>query len=61
VELASPAVLAGLKNTGSPMSPLVWTTEDNGQERTYNFDPQAGLYRNVLTGLFMLLPVDSQL
>jgi cardiolipin synthase C len=29
--------------------------------RTYNFDPQAGLYRNVLTGLFMLLPVDSQL
>jgi putative cardiolipin synthase len=61
VELASPAVLAGLKNTGSPMSPLVWTTEDNGQVRTYNFDPQAGLYRNVLTGLFMLLPVDSQL
>jgi putative cardiolipin synthase len=61
VELASPAVLAGLKNTGSPMSPLVWTTEDDGQARTYNFDPQAGLYRNVLTGLFMLLPVDSQL
>jgi cardiolipin synthase C len=61
VELASPAVLAGLKYTGSPMSPLVWTTEDDGQVRTYNFDPQAGLYRNVLTGLFMLLPVDSQL
>jgi len=61
VELASPAVLAGLKYTGSPMSPLVWTTEDDGLVRTYNFDPQAGLYRNVLTGLFMLLPVDSQL
>jgi putative cardiolipin synthase len=61
VELASPAVLAGLKNTGSPMSPLVWTTEDDGLARTYNFDPQAGLYRNVLTGLFTLLPVDSQL
>jgi putative cardiolipin synthase len=61
VELASPAVLAGLKYTGSPMSPLVWTTEDDGQARTYNFDPQAGFYRNVLTGLFMLLPVDSQL
>ncbi|MFK4445656.1 putative cardiolipin synthase [Caballeronia udeis] len=61
VELASPAVLAGLKNTGSPMSPLIWTTDDDGQVRTYNFDPQAGLYRNVLTGLFMLLPVDSQL
>jgi putative cardiolipin synthase len=61
VELASPAVLAGLQNTGSPMSPLIWTTEENGQVRTYNFDPQAGLYRNLLTGLFMLLPVDSQL
>jgi putative cardiolipin synthase len=61
VELASPAVLAGLKNAGSPMSPLIWTTEDDGQVRTYNFDPLAGLYRNVLTGLFMLLPVDSQL
>ncbi len=61
VELASPAVLAGLRNTGSPMSPLIWTTEENGQVRTYNFDPQAGLYRNLLTGLFMLLPVDSQL
>jgi len=61
VELASPAVLAGLKNTGSPMSPLIWTTEDDGVAHTYNFDPQAGLYRNVLTGLFMLLPVDSQL
>ncbi|MDN7177888.1 phospholipase D family protein [Caballeronia sp. SEWSISQ10-4 2] len=61
VELASPAVLAGLKNTGSPMSPLIWTTEDEGVVHTYNFDPQAGLYRNVLTGLFTLLPVDSQL
>lgn len=61
VELASPAVLAGLKNAGSPISPLIWTTEDDGQVRTYNFDPLAGLYRNVLTGLFMLLPVDSQL
>jgi putative cardiolipin synthase len=61
VELASPAVLAGLKNIGAPLSPLIWTTEENGQMRTYNFDPQAGLYRNVLTGLFTLLPVDSQL
>ncbi|MFT4505021.1 phospholipase D family protein [Caballeronia sp. 15711] len=60
VELASPAVLAGLNSIGS-QEPLVWTTEDNGQERTYTVDPQAGLYRNVLTGLFMLLPVDSQL
>ncbi|WP_407639092.1 phospholipase D-like domain-containing protein [Caballeronia mineralivorans] len=64
VELASPAVLAvlaGLKSTGSPMSPLIWSTENDGVVHTYNFDPQAGLYRNVLTGLFMLLPVDSQL
>jgi putative cardiolipin synthase len=61
VELASPAALAGLQNIGSPTSQLIWITEENGQVRTYDFDPQAGLYRNLMTGLFMLLPVDSQL
>jgi putative cardiolipin synthase len=61
VELASQEVLAQLRSTGSPLSPLVWTTEENGGIVTYNFDPQAGLYRNALTGLFTLLPVDEQL
>ena len=46
---------------GAPLSPLVWTTEDDGLTRIYNFDPQAGLYRNLMTGIFTLLPVDSQL
>jgi cardiolipin synthase C len=54
VELGGPAA------TGSDPQ-LVWTTEDNGMTHTYTTDPQAGLYRNLLTGLFMLLPVDSQL
>ncbi|CAD6547800.1 Cardiolipin synthase C [Paraburkholderia hiiakae] len=60
VTLATPAQLAQLQ--GMPVnSPLVWTDEENGMIRTYNLDPGAGFYRNVLTGLFLLLPVDSQL
>ncbi|WP_414446900.1 phospholipase D family protein [Burkholderia sp. 22PA0099] len=42
-------------------SPLVWTDEENGQTRTYGVDPGAGLLRNVLTGVFRMLPVDGQL
>ena len=60
VTLATPAQRAQL--TGTPVnSPLVWTDEEDGMLRTYNVDPGAGFYRNVLTGLFLLLPVDSQL
>ncbi|MDR3095511.1 MAG: phospholipase D family protein [Paraburkholderia sp.] len=60
VTLATPAQLASLR--GTPISsPLVWTDEEDGMMRTYNLDPGAGFYRNVLTGLFLLLPVDSQL
>ncbi len=40
---------------------LVWTTEENGAIRTYDYDPEAGFYRNVVTGIFTLLPVDKQL
>lgn len=61
VELASAAVIASLQRTGSPQSGLVWTTKGKDGMVTYNFDPEAGLYRNVMTGLFMLLPVDKQL
>ncbi|QGZ55213.1 phospholipase D family protein [Paraburkholderia acidiphila] len=60
VTLATPAQLAQLQGT-TINSPLVWTDEENGMMRTYNLDPGAGFYRNVLTGLFLLLPVDSQL
>ena len=41
--------------------PLVWTDEENGVIHTYNLDPHAGFYRNFLTGLFLLLPVNDEL
>ncbi|KAG8149572.1 phospholipase D family protein [Burkholderia catarinensis] len=40
---------------------LEWTGTDNGQPTTYHVDPHAGLLRNLMTGIFMLLPVDDQL
>ncbi|HEY2025157.1 phospholipase D-like domain-containing protein, partial [Paraburkholderia sp.] len=61
VTLADQAQLAYLRSIGAPLSPLVWTDVENGQQRTYIFDPQAGFYRNALTGLFSLLPVNSEL
>jgi cardiolipin synthase C len=61
VQLASAAVTEELRRTGAPQSGLVWITEENGSLVTYNFDPEAGLYRNAMTGLFMMLPVDKQL
>jgi putative cardiolipin synthase len=61
VHLASAAVTEELRRTGAPQSGLVWTTEQDGSLVTYNFDPEAGFYRNAMTGLFMLLPVDKQL
>ncbi len=60
VSLATPAQLASLRGSAIS-SPLVWTDEEDGMIHTYNLDPGAGFYRNVLTGLFLLLPVDSQL
>ncbi|NML29515.1 phospholipase D family protein [Paraburkholderia antibiotica] len=61
VTLADPDQLAYLRSIGAPLSPLVWTDVENGEKRTYIFDPQAGFYRNALTGLFSLLPVNSEL
>ena len=60
VTLATPAQLASMRGSAIS-SPLVWTDEEDGMVRTYNLDPGAGFYRNLLTGLFLLLPVDSQL
>jgi putative cardiolipin synthase len=53
--------LASSDASNASSNALVWTTEDNGQVHTYTSDPDAGLYRNLMTGLFMILPVDSQL
>ena len=61
VTLATPSELAVLRYSATPQSKLVWTDEENGQIRRYNLDPGAGFYRNALTGLFLLLPVDEQL
>ncbi|WP_197740235.1 phospholipase D family protein [Paraburkholderia dioscoreae] len=61
VTLADEAQLAYLRSIGAPLSPLVWTDVEDGMRRTYIFDPQAGLYRNALTGLFSLLPVNAEL
>jgi putative cardiolipin synthase len=61
VTLATPAQLAQLRYIGAPQSQLKWTDRENGELRTYDFDPQAGLYRNFLTGIFLLLPVQGEL
>ncbi|KVW34868.1 phospholipase D family protein [Burkholderia ubonensis] len=53
VQLAAPS--------GPGASELTWTGTDEGVLRIYHVDPYAGLLRNVLTGVFMLLPVDDQL
>jgi cardiolipin synthase C len=51
----------GRAQAGAADAPLVWTDVEDGRVRTYHVDPQAGLYRNLLTGLCVLLPIDSQL
>ncbi|MGH8781527.1 phospholipase D family protein [Paraburkholderia sp.] len=61
VTLATPDEIARLKAGSATTSPLIWTDQEDGRTRTYNLDPQAGFYRNLLTGLFLLLPVDDQL
>ncbi|MGI4812606.1 MAG: phospholipase D family protein [Janthinobacterium lividum] len=62
VSLADAQTLAQLQMNGVPRSPLIWTTDNQqGREVSYNFDPEAGLWRNTLTGLFRILPIQSQL
>jgi cardiolipin synthase C len=57
VTLATPAQIAASPTA----SPLVWTGEEDGATHTWSVDPNAGFYRNLLTGLFLLLPVDDEL
>lgn len=65
VRLSTPAEDAQLRALGAPVSGLVWTGVAGGEQgpylRTWALDPDAGFVRNLLTGLFLLLPVDSQL
>lgn len=65
VQLATPSEDERLRALGAPVSDLTWTGEDENDAghylRTWSLDPEAGFARNVLTGLFLLLPIDSQL
>lgn len=65
VRLATPSEEAQLRALGAPVSGLVWTGEAPGAAgpylRTWSLDPDAGFVRNLLTGLFLFLPIDSQL
>jgi cardiolipin synthase C len=65
VTLATPEENAHLRALGAPVSGLVWTGNETSGNTTYlrswSLDPEAGFVRNFLTGLFLLLPVDSQL
>ncbi|MPV59392.1 phospholipase D family protein [Burkholderia sp. HI2761] len=53
-------VTLATRTDGSPPA-LEWTGTEGGQTTTYHVDPHAGLMRNVMTGIFRLLPVDDQL
>jgi putative cardiolipin synthase len=65
VTLATPEENARLIALGAPRSGLVWTGKEpigsTSFLHTWSYDPDAGFARNLLTGLFLLLPVDSQL
>ncbi|MCG1053955.1 phospholipase D family protein [Mycetohabitans sp. B5] len=61
LRLATPEERAQLRAVGAPASPLVWTDVEDGHVVMYNFDPDAGLARNVLTGLLFFLPLRDQL
>ncbi|CAN0625409.1 cardiolipin synthase C [Burkholderia multivorans] len=65
VRLATPAENAVLRAIRAPVSGLVWTGEEQGENgpymATWSLDPNGGLARNLMTGLFLLLPVDSEL
>jgi cardiolipin synthase C len=48
---------------GSSMTPsfLQWNTDDHGVHHIYNYDPNAGLWRNFISGIFSMLPIRNQL
>lgn len=59
--IASPASSYHVTLEDGPDSGLVWITEENGQEVRYSSDPQAGLWRNVTSRFFSILPIDDEL
>ncbi|HTJ93938.1 MAG TPA: phospholipase D family protein [Pararobbsia sp.] len=61
VVLASQAEIGQMNSLSVPPSSLVWITQDHDIRRTYNYDPDAGIWRNLETGIFFVLPVKNQL
>ncbi|WP_206999553.1 phospholipase D-like domain-containing protein [Trinickia mobilis] len=65
LRLATPAERAQLQGLAGSTSRIVWTSEELGPAgpylKTWTLDPEAGFLRNALTGLFLLLPIDSEL
>lgn len=65
VTLATPEESAHLRELGAPVTGLVWTANEAADNTTYlrswSLDPEVGFLRNFLTGLFLMLPIDSQL
>lgn len=57
VLLATPAE----RSTVGGDSELIWKGMDGSTPQTFHVDPNAGLLRNVLTGLFIMLPIDDEL
>lgn len=40
---------------------LIWVTQENGQEKIYKTEPNAGIWRRVEAGFMSLLPIEDQL
>ncbi|WP_175103734.1 phospholipase D family protein [Pararobbsia alpina] len=61
VTLTPDVELSQMRASGVTPSLLQWSTDDDGIHRVYNYDPDAGLWRNFVTGIFFMLPVRDQL
>jgi len=59
--IVSPSVSYHVTLEGGADSGLIWITQENGQEVRYHSDPQAGVWRNVTSRFFSILPIDDEL
>jgi putative cardiolipin synthase len=61
VTLAPEREVRQMQTTSMTPSFLQWNTDDDGVHHRYNYDPDAGLWRNFISGIFSMLPVRDQL
>ena len=65
LSLATPVERAQMQGGAGAAPRIVWTSKEPGPDgpylKTWTVDPEAGVYRNALTGLFRLLPIDAEL